>query len=849
MGGEARIMKKIVTRIGFMVFIFVLVAGGIFLYQNQKPETDRIQMKEATLPVIYMDYDGISLNCLHGYIGEMDVSSMRDSLTPIKEDRTLVLQIENYENNITKIVYEVRTLDQERLIEKTQVEKEDWVKEKDGIKVNLQLENLIEPDTEYSFTIRLYTTKQDSISYYTRIISGIDHVKEKVTFITDFCQKTFDKEEAESLIPYLESNAQSDNTNYGKVDIHSSFAQITWGDLSPEKMIEPIPTIKEINGDITSVELSYQVKVKNMYGTEEYCNITEFYRTNYTETRTYLLTYERTMNQLFRSVSENVSASRINLGITPDTAIESMMTEKGEVICFVKERELWAYHAKENEMKCIFSFSEKKENGAWDAWDQHDIKIVQIEEKGNIYFTVFGYMNRGIHEGRVGIALYHYIAEQNMIQEVLFIPYQKSFSYLKKNLGDLFYINNSDNFYFLLEGEVFAVDLASLEYILIVSDLKEDCYVINKKGNILAWQMENDIYQSRRIKEIQLDTNKEFIISAKEGERIRVVGFMENDFVYGTAKEEDIYTTIEGNIECYMSDLTIVDTNSREVGNYQKDTYYFTEASITENIITLTRFQKDENGNFVSTEQDIITNNTAATQKELTLSFIATELKKKELGLNFTTNVGTGSYHTTYTQEVVYVDKKELELIELEGNTYLYYIYGKGKMLDAGNKITEAIQIADEVAGVVIDDTGRYVWIRGGQKNQATLSNISIIPSEENTIANALNGMLKYAGVTIDAAELLNSGKTSMEILNTALEDRGIDLTGCTLKQILYFISEGRPVLARLENNEYVLIIGYDSYNAILLNCRTNEPYKVGLEDGTALFQAAGNRFLSYKEK
>ena len=339
MGGEARIMKKIVTRIGFMVFIFVLVAGGIFLYQNQKPETDRIQMKEATLPVIYMDYDGISLNCLHGYIGEMDVSSMRDSLTPIKEDRTLVLQIENYENNITKIVYEVRTLDQERLIEKTQVEKEDWVKEKDGIKVNLQLENLIEPDTEYSFTIRLYTTKQDSISYYTRIISGIDHVKEKVTFITDFCQKTFDKEEAESLIPYLESNAQSDNTNYGKVDIHSSFAQITWGDLSPEKMIEPIPTIKEINGDITSVELSYQVKVKNMYGTEEYCNITEFYRTNYTETRTYLLTYERTMNQLFRSVSENVSASRINLGITPDTAIASMMTEKGEVICFVKERE------------------------------------------------------------------------------------------------------------------------------------------------------------------------------------------------------------------------------------------------------------------------------------------------------------------------------------------------------------------------------------------------------------------------------------------------------------------------------------------------------------------------------
>ena len=47
MGGEARIMKKIVTRIGFMVFIFVLVAGGIFLYQNQKRSEERRVGKEC----------------------------------------------------------------------------------------------------------------------------------------------------------------------------------------------------------------------------------------------------------------------------------------------------------------------------------------------------------------------------------------------------------------------------------------------------------------------------------------------------------------------------------------------------------------------------------------------------------------------------------------------------------------------------------------------------------------------------------------------------------------------------------------------------------------------------------
>lgn len=47
----------------------------------------------------------------------------------------------------------------------------------------------------------------------------------------------------------------------------------------------------------------------------------------------------------------------------------------------------------------VFSFR-KTENGDFrDSRVQHDIKIIRVSEEGDIDFVVYGYMNRGTHEG------------------------------------------------------------------------------------------------------------------------------------------------------------------------------------------------------------------------------------------------------------------------------------------------------------------------------------------------------------------------------------------------------------------------------------------------------------------
>lgn len=831
---------------GVLALLFFLVILTIFFMQDNDQEIDQMQMGEAELPVVYVMYQGMTINCLHGYTIEMDPSAMRDSLSPLGEERRFNIKIHDYENTITGISYEIRTIDKERLLEKKEITQ--WKEDDTGILAEFNFENLIEKNTEYLLTIHLSTESEKDISYYTRILQGVDHITEKVQFITDFSRKTFDKEAAKDLIPYLESGPSGDNSNFGRVNINSSFNQIIWGDLAPTQITNPIPTIKEINGSITSMELSYEIKALNMYGSEEYYHVTEFYRTNFTESRTYLLTYERAVQQYFKAASDNINGSRINLGILPDIDIEVSNSEKGNYLAFVSNGNLWSYDTKNNKISCIFTFIDKNDDGVRDAWNQHQIRIISNDDSGNIAFVVYGYMNRGAHEGQVGLALYFYSGSNNIVSEELFIPYQKSFSYLKQSLGNLFYINHSNNFYFMLEGNVYSVDLASREYTLVVEGLKKGCYVIHKDGNILAWQVENDLYNSSSIKELQLDTNQEFVITADEGEKLRVLGFVENDLVYGIAKEEDVFINQNGTNEFYMERIVIVDTNKQQVGMYREEGFYVTDASINENMITLDRVRKTGERIFEVADKEHITNNVALLEEDVTVTWIATEKKKKEVGINLKSPIVNSSLKIDNAKEIVFTPGRELILNEMPESLYRYFVYGKGTLLDVFDKMGDAIQLADQNAGIVLDNKGDYVWSRGNRKDSVTLSAVVMEASENNTIAACINAMLQYAGVQRDSTALLDEGQTALEIVNNNLNQKGMDLTGCTLKQILYFVSSGKPVMGKIGEGHYVLVIGYDAYNAILLDPKREKSYKIGLEDGTALFTKAGNQFISYQD-
>ena len=118
---------------------------------------------------------------------------------------------------------------------------------------------------------------------------------------------------------------------------------------------------------------------------------------------------------------------------------------------------------------------------------------------------------------------------------------------------------------------------------------------------------------------------------------------------------------------------------------------------------------------------------------------------------------------------------------------------------------------------------------------------------ERSSLAVCLDTMLLAEGVTKNTAYLLQHGDTPYTILQDNLENvKVLDLTGCSLEAILYYVNQDIPVLARLNNGESVLVIGFNELNTVLMDPSTGTIYKKGMNDSKAMFEESGNRFLTY---
>ena len=175
--------KGIIKAIVLSVIFFAAVA--VFsIMTNQVNEDLTTEMAEASLPILTLYTDNIEINTLHGYTGEMDASYMRDSITPIPENRSLPMRIQTYQKVIDGISFEIRSLDASRLIANADVN--EYTQEKGVIRANLEIQNLLEEGEEYLLTVCI-KSGEEKIYYYTRIIEPVQcYVSECLTFVREF---------------------------------------------------------------------------------------------------------------------------------------------------------------------------------------------------------------------------------------------------------------------------------------------------------------------------------------------------------------------------------------------------------------------------------------------------------------------------------------------------------------------------------------------------------------------------------------------------------------------------------------------------------------------------------------
>lgn len=847
-GGKSKVkqmnnkMKKpIVLTIIFLVSVIVFS-----MLTNKVNKDLTTTMGEASLPVMYFVYEDKRINELHGYVNEMDMLSMRDGLMPIGEERVLHLEILTYGNEVDNLSYKIRSMDSERLL--VEEDDADIMVTQDKVNCNISLPSLFEDNQEYNMEIVL-TLDGKEVYYYTRIVRAMDcHTSETLDFAMNFHEYSF-RDDASTFFPTYMDPATGDATNLAYVDLSCTLRQLTWSKFTGVKLTEPVASFKEVNTSYNVITLNYVMTNVNEENEVEYYNVEEFYRLRQTPTRIYVLNFERRMNQIFRGENNFLlGTTAILLGIR-DNQVEYLANDSGNCIAFVQEGELWSYDRINNTISQVFSFRGAEGINARDNWNEHDIRIVRVDEAGSISFVVSGYMNRGDHEGEVGIGVYYYDGIAHTVEEEVFIPSNKSYEVLQAEIGDLMYVNEQKMLYFALNNNIYKVDMNANAVSTFIESDTDDCYAVSKSGRYLAWIDPNALNSSTKIQLEDLKTGISYEVVAEQGSFLQPLAFIGEDFVYGIANAADVKTDALGDLVFPMSKIQILNTSEDKqdvIKTYVPSNGKIGTVSVDENNVYLGLVSENA-GRWLASGADTIMNREAEPANSVKLRKSVTDVKQTQIAINMK-EIKKDTAVQIINPKQILLEQNRVVNVNVETDGY-FYAYARGKVLLATTDAGEAVRCANQNYGVVVDSDLNYIFKRARDTVQTAFTNMSANEADANasSMVKAISIILNREGVGIGVSDLISAGQNPLQIMQSTMKDTTVlELRNCTIDELLYYLDQGTPVIARTGGNQAILLTGYSANNVHYYNPATGQSRTVSYEEIEKLFEGGGNYFIAY---
>ncbi len=867
-------MKKHIIKIVYLVLVFVAALMIISRLINEEHVDMTAKMADATLPMVQMQIGQQTVNTLHGYVNEMDVSHMHGPLMPTDNDRTVHFSVLRFDSKVDKVFVEVRTMDGSSLIEDSEITNLQVDEAYDRMDGAVRLKDLIEPDTEYMMVFCLETGGR-TVRYYSRVIWNpdkegaeqrvIDVVQAKIDFVKQFHENTFEPTEGFNLVQYLEPNRDADNTTFGRVNIHNSYKQVTWNGVEILSHSEPYVTIEDLTSGLGSFTLTSQIRIRDEQGLERLAFVSEYFRIRYTTKRSYLLDYDRTVDTMFNAESGEYDRDGLNLFLQ-GSDVQLQESSSGSDLAFLAADRLFSYNGAEKKVALLYGFYDEDHmderttlHVASDIHRTHHMTVLRVDEGGNVTFQVAGYMERGTHEGEVGVAVFTYDAMLNIIEERIWIPDQRDESIVCAAAERLYCVSNEERYYSLLHDSITSIRLTDREQEEVVRNITAGTYRITEDGSLVAWQDDAEQELCTNIHMVDLNTQKRTEINSPTGDVVRPIGFMDEDFVYGLVHSDDVQKDLTGNLIYPMYKLVIQDREGNVLENYQMDGLYVMNVEIGNQQLRLDRATKnEETGTFSEAPQDQIMSTLAREEEGTHLTDVLTENLGYVRRITFRNSSEDGKLKRMTPGEIIFEGSRSVEQSGVDAaDARTYYVYARGNVIDITRREAESVATAEEAAGRVLDDTNRCIWQKQelAVRNQImSLTRLAQTAAEEgrlsgeDTTSACLDLVLQYEGINRNVTALREAGQSSFEILSAELpKEQILDLKGCSLSSILYYVNQDIPVLASLQDGSSVVVIGFNEFNTVLLDpSKPSEPvYKLGMQDSEKLFEKNGNLFIT----
>ncbi len=847
-------MKETMKMAILYVLVGVVFFVGALVFFNHKIASEKgnpvAELSNATYPVMEIAREAGSYNMMSAYRGDIDLSLVRDQVTVVDHSKTLELKLHNYDYDITAIQYVLFEKEEKHPLEEGTLNQLKENKEEHVRTGTLTFTSDLKQGKNYYLKLAVRLDNSTRAYFYTKVQSGAGYnLDEYFAYVKEFHQSLFDKSKMEKIAAYLEPISGTTDTSMEYVNINSSTDAVFFGNMEVKEVAQPAITVREINETYAVVEMDTVLSSEISSGVVQYYDVKETYKLRYTKERMYLLDYERNMDAYYNEEVIDPANNYVGLGIQNEENVQHLSSDEGKRLCFTVEGQLWYYDYASSDVSRVYSFTSENLADIRNNQDEHGIRILSMDNKGNIVYLVYGYISRGRHEGDNGIQIMRYDADNGCNEELAFLVSSVPYSTMKQDMEKLAYLNKQGMFYCLLGGDLHQVDLKEKEDNILVSGIVNESLTASRDQSIIAVEKQQQVWKNTEIEMIDLESNKTRSFSCEAGERIRSIGFLDDDFIYGLAEEMDVRRAASGAVTFPVKEIYIMDINGNLVKNYEKKGRYIMETSISGSVLEMDFGRKTARGFSHTEEKDYIRYKEEEREDAITLASKYSDVYGDQLYFKF----------PDYVYIQVEPDLVLAKILASEDNVSLtlkrsgekaeqYFVYADGRTQASFTNLPEAINAAAQARGNVIDSGENTLWecAFADYAMVAGMDQVAKVKGDGESMAGCLSMIARVNGKNISPETVDTQAGNVQELLEKYSGQTARNLTGCPLDNVLYYISKGSPVLARYSGGRYVVVMSYNSTKIRYLDPVTG---KSTVEDRTAITETlkkAGNNFYSY---
>jgi len=193
-------------------------------------------------------------------------------------------------------------------------------------------------------------------------------------------------------------------------------------------------------------------------------------------------------------------------------------------------------------------------------------------------------------------------------------------------------------------------------------------------------------------------------------------------------------------------------------------------------------------------------------------------------------------------------DDNTMELSRSNEEADQYYVYADGEKKATYTNLPDAVRKATELRGNVFDNREHMIW-------QCAFDEYNIVPgmdrvlrvdNDQLSLAGCLSMIASLNGKTMSPDEIDRKPGMPAALLEMCSGYKTLTLTGCTVDDVLYYVSQGSPVLAKYSASKYVIVMSYNSTKIRYLDPVTGQSIAVSRKELSDVFAKQGNIFYSY---